>query len=382
MAQAMIAEEKEFTLSTVTSVMVNPTGGICFLVKPKQDFLPKIQIPFTRPNWNSLVGKARPAINRAIQEKVKMNFVYHNHTRVVQLIWREGEQYQVHLMVYSMKGNVNSTMCVFLTQSEYEKLDEQFTAISQHLNIFSNETEKKTLITGHRCKITDESLTINVPGTKKIFLRAADAVKERDRIEEKFPDTEGVVEIVEEMAGVPDEGGFLRKVFLTMVFFSCKVKHEMRWCRACRGGVDLDDEEAHDSEEGACHPPRGMEQVVSEQIKDVLESLNSDNVKDVFKSLWRNLGLSPPNNIDFHLHQIHNIMEVKHTHRLVMYHLDNFPFKLQDDPEYIMIGDEVEKVIRLALGEGEFQKDGSERDGVDTPDTLTPQSVNKKRKLE
>lgn len=375
MAQAMIQSDKEYKLSEVTSVLLNGQGCISFVITPKQDFLPKINIPFTKPNWYSLMLKAKPEIERGIEERMEMSIVYHNHTRVAQLIWRDDETFQVHLMVYTMKGSVKTDMCVFLTQWEYGKLAELSTQITKDLNKFSPQHEKKSIVMGYRCKVSSDNPEVShLPLMGKLYLRYKDAAKQELIVRELFPTKVDKFEIQEEILATPDPGNFMRKVFLAMVFFTCRVAHDMAWCTGCAEDWPANDE-GHLEEDDSCHDTSTpMDQVIVEEIKGALEKLSDKFVKDVFLTVWNAIEFQTVTDIALHMQNIHNHMDIKNTSKLVMYHLENFEKKLEEDPEYMVIGEMVENSIK------QFLKD--EKNGVDTPDTYIEHTPIKKRKIE
>ena len=118
------------------------------MVIPKDEVLLETEVVFTRRNWISFVTVGRPKILDAISDKKDVKFLYHANSKVAIVVHRDNGSYQVHLMTYSAKGSPRGDLCVYLTQEEYEALENHIPDINHaiELNAPSTSSNKKSLL--------------------------------------------------------------------------------------------------------------------------------------------------------------------------------------------------------------------------------------------
>ena len=141
MAQATVNKEMDIKkLSEVASVTVTKQGDVKFMVIPKEEVLLETEVVFTRRNWISFVTVGRPNILQAIHDKKDVKFLYHGNNKVAIVVHRDNGSYQVHLMTYSAKGSQRTDLCVYLTQEEYEALENHIPDINHAIELITPST--------------------------------------------------------------------------------------------------------------------------------------------------------------------------------------------------------------------------------------------------
>ena len=141
MAQATVNKEMDIKkLSEVASVTVTKQGDVKFMVIPKEEVLLETEVVFTRRNWISFVTVGRPKILQAIHDKKDVKFLYHGNSKVAIVVHRDNGSYQVHLMTYSAKGSPRRDLCVYLTQEEYEALENHIPDINHAIALITLST--------------------------------------------------------------------------------------------------------------------------------------------------------------------------------------------------------------------------------------------------
>ena len=80
--------------------------------------------------------------------KKDVKFLYHGDSKVAVVVHRDNGSYQVLLMTYSAKGSPRGDLCVYLTQEEYEALENHIPDINHaiELTTLSTSTNKKPLL--------------------------------------------------------------------------------------------------------------------------------------------------------------------------------------------------------------------------------------------
>ena len=118
------------------------------MVIPKEEVLLETEVVFTRRNWISFVTVGRPKILQAIRDKKDVKFLYHGNSKVAIVVHRDNGSYQVHLMTYSAKGSPRRDLCVYLTQEEYEALENHIPDINHAIELItlSTSSNKKPLL--------------------------------------------------------------------------------------------------------------------------------------------------------------------------------------------------------------------------------------------
>ena len=141
MAQATVNKEMDIKkLSEVASVTVTKQGDVKFMVIPKEEVLLETEVVFTRRNWISFVTVGRPKILQAIHDKKNVKFLYHENSKVAIVVHRDNGSYQVHLMTYSANGSLRRDLCVYLTQEEYEALENHIPDINHAIELITLST--------------------------------------------------------------------------------------------------------------------------------------------------------------------------------------------------------------------------------------------------
>ena len=149
MAQATVNKEMDIKkLSEVARVTVTKQGDVKFMVIPKEEVLLETEVVFTRRNWISFVTVGRPKILQAICDKKDVKFLYLGNSKVAIVVHRDNGSYQVHLMTYSAKGSPRRDLCVYLTQEEYEALENHIPDINHAIELItlSTSSNKKPLL--------------------------------------------------------------------------------------------------------------------------------------------------------------------------------------------------------------------------------------------
>ena len=139
-------------LSEVTHVRVTPNGDVQFVIKPIEKFLGDTVVNFTRNNWFSYVTVARHRIQEAMKKGIDDTFRYHANTKVARVLGRENGKYSVHLLTYTMKGNVRTDLCVYLNEEEYAELEKSVGQINQWIETIVP-AKKKSVLKGYVWKL-------------------------------------------------------------------------------------------------------------------------------------------------------------------------------------------------------------------------------------
>ena len=69
--------------------------------------------------------------------KKDVKFLYHGNSKVAIVVHRDNGSYQVHLMTYNAKGSPRRDLCVYLTQEEYEALENHIPDISHAIELIT-----------------------------------------------------------------------------------------------------------------------------------------------------------------------------------------------------------------------------------------------------
>ena len=95
-----------------------------------------------------MVTVGRPKVLQAIHDEKDVKFLYHGNNKVAIVVHRGNGSYQVHLMTCSAKGSPRRDLCVYLTQEEYEALENHIPDINHAIELTSpsTSTNKKPLL--------------------------------------------------------------------------------------------------------------------------------------------------------------------------------------------------------------------------------------------
>ena len=131
------------------------------------------------------------------------------------VVHRDIGSYQVHLMTYSAKGSTRRDLCVYLTQEEYEALENHIPDINHAIELITLSTSSnKTLLLlcSYKWKTIPKNEHAVVPLCSVSNLE---------------------LQIIADWLPVSQELAFLRKVYLIMMYKACKYCMHAH-CNACK----------------------------------------------------------------------------------------------------------------------------------------------------
>ena len=147
--------------------------------------------------------------------------IYHGNIKVAIVVHRDNGSYQVHLMTYSVKGSLRRDLCVYLTQEEYEALENHISDINHatELTTPSTSTNKKPLLLcSYKWKIIPKNEHVIVPLCSVSYLDENHAMKCGMQTAGDCDLDVEEVQIIADWLPVPQELAFLRKVYLIMMY--------------------------------------------------------------------------------------------------------------------------------------------------------------------
>ena len=306
MAQATVNKEMDIKkLSEVASVTVAKQGDVKFMVIPKEEVLLETEVVFTRRNWISLVTVGRPKILQAICDKKDVKILYHGNSKVAIVVHRDNGSYQVHFMTYSAKESPRRDLCVYLTQEEYEALENHIPDINHTIELTtpSTSTNKNPfLLCSYKWKIIPKNEHVVVPLCSVSYLDENHAMKCGMKTAADCDLDVEEVQIIADWLPVPQKLAFLRKVYLVMMYKACKYCIHAH-CYACQEWMSEDDP-LHEELNLGCQAKE--RNVKSEYVVEAKEYVDDAIIKNVFLSCWKKLGFV---NVDHLLNQIHMLYD-------------------------------------------------------------------------
>ena len=344
MTEQMLKPVSKHELSDVTSISLLLTGEILFEVTPRENFLQKTQVGMSRNNWAGYVTVARPKILKAIESKEDAHFLYHGNSKVAKVLWRDDNTYQIHLMHYTLKGSINRSLCVYLTQSEWEnleKLTNEITRMQEESSPVGMKT--KLFLTGYRWKLNAKEGVQKsfVPECSKVYYRETDAEQTGTMSALKHSNFVEGVDIVREPISLPDEMSFLHKVFICVHYFMCKMFLDTS-CNGCAGGLPLDNPFHNMGNEGCQTESNAF---LQRYITKAKVHVNDKLVKQAFNDIWKILGLNSPRTLDDFLKYLHFYMDDFHSDTVLLHHMKNLPEFFDSDPTFMLIRDTVQTLV-------------------------------------
>ena len=306
MAQATVNKEMDIKkLSEVASATVTKQGDVKFMLIPKEEVLLETEVVFTRRNWISFVTVGRPKILQAIHDKKDVKFLYHGNSKVAIVVHRDNGSCQVHLMTYSAKGSPRRDLCVYLTQEEYEALENHIPDINHAIELITLSTSSNKnplLLCSYKWKIIPKIEHAVVPLCSVSYLDENHAMKCGMQTAADCDLDVDEVQIIADWLPVPQELAFLRKVYLIMMYKACKYCMHAH-CNACKEWLSEDDP-LHEEPNFGCQAKE--RNVISEYISEAKEYVDDAIIKNVFLNCWKKLELGFVN-VDHLLNQIHVI---------------------------------------------------------------------------
>lgn len=331
MAQQEV-EKMCYQLSKVTFLAINHHGDLQFEIQPEETALQKTVIPMSKANWISFATIARAKILKAITDKEDISFLYHANSKVVKVIWRENG-YQVHLMTFSAKGAARRDLCVYLTQEEYEVLEEKVVEVTTLMESrLPNHHSKKYFLLGYKWKYTGHDDSESVPLCLQSYFCKKDAEYAAGLQLLSYGSRDGLkLQVIPDIIAIPDDFELLKKLYLV---FLCEICHSMRnlKCTACIDCLDHDD--PNHSKGANCMGEATL--VFDKYLQEALTIATNKIVKNAFTAIWKLLGLYISNStLEKNLEKIHSILDDRNTVNLVKQHtLQIYPI-MQKDPEII-----------------------------------------------
>ena len=335
MAQATVNKEMDIKkLSEVASVTVTKQGDVKFMVIPKEEFLLETEVVFTRRNWISFVTVGRPKILQAIRDKKDVKFLYHGNSKVAIVVHRDNGSYQVHLMTYSAKGSPRRDLCVYLTQEEYEALENHIPDINHAIELITLSTssnKKPLLLCSYKWKIILKNEHAVVPLCSVSYLDENHAMKCGMQTAADCDLDVDEVQIIADWLPVPQELAFLRKVYLIVMYKACKYCMHAH-CNACKEWLSEDDP-LHEEPNFGCQAKE--RNVISGYISEAKEYVDDAIVKNVFLNCWKKLELGFVN-VDHLLNQIHMLYDEENGTSIIELVLKSMG-NIKQDPEAMFI---------------------------------------------
>ena len=303
MAQATVNKEMDIKkLSEVASVTVTKQGDVKFMVIPKEEVLLETEVVFTRRNYS----------------------------KVAIVVHRDNGSYQVHLMTYSAKGSPRRDLCVYLTQEEYEALENHIPDINHAIELITLSTssnKKPLLLCSYKWKI--------IPLCSVSYLDENHAMKCGMQTAADCDLDVDEVHIIADWLPVPQELAFLRKVYLIMMYKACKYCMHAH-CKACKEWLNEDDP-LHEEPNFGCQAKE--RNVISEYISEAKEYVDDATVKNVFLNCWKKLELGFVN-VDHLLNQIHMLYDEENGTSIIELVLKSMG-NIKQDPEAMFIEDKL-----------------------------------------
>ena len=339
MAKATVNKEMDIEkLSEVASVTVTKQGDVKFMVIPKEEVLLETEVVFTRRNWISFVTVGRPKILQATRDKKDVKFSYHGNSKVAIVVHRDNGSYQVHLMTYSAKGSPRRDLCVYLTQEEYEALENHIPDINHAIELITLSTssnKKPLLLCSYKWKIIPKNEHAVVPLCSVSYLDENHAMKCGMQTAADSDLDVDEVQIIADWLPVPQELAFLRKVYLIMMYKACKYCMHAH-CNACKEWLSEDDP-LHEEPNFGCQAKE--RNVISEYISEAKEYVDDAIVKNVFLNCWKKLELCFVN-VDHLLNQIHMLYDEENGTSIIELVLKSMG-NIKQDPEAMFIEDKL-----------------------------------------
>ena len=183
-------------------------------------------------------------------------------------------------MTYSTKGSPRRDLCVYLTQEEYEALENHIPDIKHAVKLTtpSTSTNKKPLLL---CSY------VVVPLCSVSYLDENHAMKFGMKTAADCDLDVEEVQIIADWLPVPQELAFLRKVYLVMMYKVCKYCMHAH-CYACQQWMSEDDP-LHEEPNLGCQAKE--RNVISEYIVEAKEYVDDAIIKNVFLSCWKKIGI-------------------------------------------------------------------------------------------
>ena len=338
MAQATVNKEMDIKkLSEVASVTVTKQGDVKFMVIPKEVLL-ETEVVFTRRNWISFVTVGRPKILQAIRGKKDVKLLYHGNSKVAIVVHRDNGSYQVHLMTYSAKGSPRRDLCVYLTQEEYEALENHIQDINHAIELITLSTSSNKmplLLCSYKWKIIPKNEHAVVPLCSVSYLDENHAMKCGMQTAADCDLDVDEVQIIADWLPVPQELAFLRRVYLIMMYKACKYCMHAH-CNACKEWLSEDDP-LHEEPNFGCQAKE--RNVISEYISEAKEYVDDAIIKNVFLNCWKKLELGFVN-VDHLLNQIHMLYDEENGTSIIELVLKSMG-NIKQDPEAMFIEDKL-----------------------------------------
>ena len=339
MAQATVNKEMDIKkLSEVASVTVTKQSDVKFMVIPKEEVLLETEVVFTRRNWIGFVTVGRPKILQAIRDQKDVKFLYHGNSKVAIVVHRDNGSYQVHFMTYSAKGSPRRDLCVYLTQEEYEALENHIPDINHAIELITLSTssnKKPLLLCSYKWKIIPKNEHAVVPLCSVSYLDENHAMKCGMQTAADCDLDVDEVQIIADWLPVPQELAFLRKIYLIMMYKACKYCMHAH-CNACKEWLSEDDP-LHEEPNFGCQAKE--RNVISEYISEAKEYVDDAIVKNVFLNCWKKLELGFVN-VDHLLNQIHMLYDEENGTSIIELVLKSMG-NIKQDPEAMFIEDKL-----------------------------------------
>ena len=132
------------------------------------------------------------------------------------VVHRDNGSYQVHLMTYSAKGSPRRDLCVYLTQEEYEALENHIPDINHAIELINPSTST------NKWKIFPKNGHVVVPLCLVSYLDENHAMKCGMKTAAECDLDVEELQIIADWLPVPQELAFLRKIYLVMMYKACK----------------------------------------------------------------------------------------------------------------------------------------------------------------
>ena len=254
------------------------------------------------------------------------------------VVHRDNGSYQVHFMTYSAKGSPRRDLCVYLTQEEYEALENHIPDINHAIElIIPGTSSNKTplLLCSYKWKIIPKNEHAVVPLCSVSYLDENHAMKCGKQTAADCDLDVDEVQIIADWLPVPQELAFLRKVYLIMMYKACKYCMHAH-CNACKEWLSEDDP-LHEEPNLGCQAKE--RNVISKHISEAKEYVDDAIVKNVFLNCWKKLELGFVN-VDHLLNQIHMLYDEENGTSIIELVLKSMG-NIKQDPEAMFIEDKL-----------------------------------------
>ena len=199
------------------------------------------------------------------------------------VVHRDNGSYQVHLMTYSTNRLPRRDLCVYLTQEEYDALENHIRDINHAIELITLSTssnKKPLLLCSYKWKIIPKNEHAVVPLCLVSYLDENHAMKCGMQTAADCDLDVDEVQIIADWLPVPQELAFLRKVYLIMMYKACKYCMHAH-CNACKEWLSEDDP-LHEEPNFGCQDKE--RNVISEKLE--LGFVNVDHLLNQIHMLY------------------------------------------------------------------------------------------------